>query len=331
MPPPRPPTRLLRRSLASFALWLGLAAGAQAQNAACQRHRAELSSLGDGVGVVRALQSEIGRLQAYHRALNCESGGFLFFDTRPPQCGAVEQRIRALNATYGGAASEDATARRRQLQAVIAADCADPNRAEAASGEPTARGGAQVICVRTCDGAFFPMRNLPDGRGGADAMCQALCPGAEAAAYAMPYGDDALKHAAAIKGGRAYAALATAFRFQKTFVPNCACKPADRTWAQSLAKAESMMVRHKGDIFVTPMQAEALSRPNPKVRLTLVGRADRTAAALAADAAGRSGLVPEAGAAKPAPAEAAGEPAATERAIRVIALDRLAPAKAPTP
>ena len=143
-----------------------------------------------------------------------------------------------------------------------------------------------MVCVRTCDGGFFPMKNLPEGRGGADEMCQALCPGTEAQAYSMPYGDDALKHAASVKGSRAYASLANAFKFRKEFVPNCSCKPEGKTWAQSLVRAESMLVRHKGDIFVTPMQAEALSRP--KVRLTLVGRADRTAAELAADAAGRA-------------------------------------------
>lgn len=259
------------------------------QLAACRRYRAELGSLGDGVSVMRALQSEIGRLQAYQRSLNCEGGNFLFFDTRPPQCGAVEQRIRALNATYGGAATEDNSARRRQLQGMIASQCSSSLRADATPGEIHARGGGQVICVRSCDGAYFPMKNLPEGRGGADELCQALCPGAEAAAYSMPQGDDALRHAATIKGSKAYVSLANAFKFQKAFVPNCSCKPSDKTWAQSLAKAESMMVRHKGDIFVTPMQAEALSRP--KVRLTLVGRADKTAAGLAADAAGRMGSV----------------------------------------
>ena len=289
-----------------------------APNPACPRYRAELASLSDGASVTRALQSEIGRLEAYYRSLNCEGGKFLFFDTRPPQCGAVEQRIRALNATYGGAAIEDHTARRRQLQAFIAANCG-PGPA-GAPGEQYARGGAQVICVRTCDGGFFPMRNLPEGRGGADEMCQALCPGTEAVAYSMPYGDDALRHAASVKGSKAYASLANAFKFQKAFVPNCSCKPADKTWAQALVKAESMMVRHKGDIFVTPMQAEALSRP--KVRLTLVGRADKTAAEIAADAAGRAAgteLKPE--------TAATGEgavPALDRANVRVIAPDRIA-------
>ncbi|MDP4022602.1 DUF2865 domain-containing protein [Methylobacterium sp. NEAU 140] len=259
----------------------------QLPSPACRRYRAELASVQSGVSATRALQDEIGRLQAYFRSLNCEGGKFLFFDTRPPQCAAVEQRIRALNATYGGAVIEDNGARRRELQGLVAAHC-PARETVAGSGEAHARGGSQVICVRTCDGGFFPMKNLPEGRGGADEMCQALCPGTEAVAYSMPNGDEALRQAATIKGSHAYTSLANAFKFRKAFVPNCSCKPDGKSWAQSLAKAESMLVRHKGDIFVTPMQAEALSRP--KVRLTLVGRADRTAAELAADAAGRAGI-----------------------------------------
>jgi len=301
--PHRPIVRSLGRILSIAALALGLsspllvpAAAQETPSAAevrpvpqmpspqCRRYRAELASIQNGGSTTRALNDEIGRLEAYYRGLNC-SEKFLFFDTRPPQCGAVEQRIRALKATYGGAVLDDDGTRRRELQSLVASTCAT-RETYAASGESYARGGPQMVCVRSCDGGFFPLRNLPDGRGGADEICQALCPGTEAQAYSMPYGDDALKHAATVKGSRAYTSLANAFKFRKEFVPNCSCKPEGKTWAQSLVKAESMLVRHKGDIFVTPMQAEALSRP--KVRLTLVGRADRTAAELAADAAGRA-------------------------------------------
>ncbi|MCJ2089338.1 DUF2865 domain-containing protein [Methylobacterium sp. E-005] len=306
--PHRPIVRSLGRVILSAALALGLISAFKVQANAqetptelqaaegrpapqvpspqCRRYRAELASLQTGASTTRALNDEIGRLEAYYRGLNCTEK-FLFFDTRPPQCGAVEQRIRALKATYGGAVLDDSGTRRRELQSLVASTC-PARETYAASGESYALGGPQMVCVRTCDGGFFPMRNLPEGRGGADEMCQALCPGAEAQAYSMPYGDDALKHAATVKGSRAYTSLANAFKFRKEFVPNCSCKPEGKTWAQSLVKAESMLVRHKGDIFVTPMQAEALSRP--KVRLTLVGRADRTAAELAADAAGRAGV-----------------------------------------
>jgi hypothetical protein len=288
----------LRRRVAAMAmgvLALGVALPAVANPFACQRYKAELASLNDNGATQRALQSEIGRLESYFRSLNCEGGKFLFFDTRPPQCGAVEQRIRALNAGYGAQNGEVVAARRRQLLAAIGTTCTDP--ALPVDSDPvsqTARGGGKVICVKTCDGSYFPMGNLPDGRGGADEMCQALCPGTEAVAYSMPNSDEGLRSAATIKGSRAYAALKTAFKFRTSFEPNCSCKREGQSWAQSLAKAESMLVRHKGDIFVTPMQAERLSRP-PKVRLTLVGRADKTAAGLAADAASRNGTAETAG------------------------------------
>ncbi|WP_019906709.1 DUF2865 domain-containing protein [Methylobacterium sp. 77] len=276
---------------AMAAIAFGTAVQAQAPSGQCQRYRYELANLSDGANTARALQNEIGRLEAYYRTLSCEGGKFLFFDSRPPQCGAVEQRIRALQAGYGADNGEVTAARRRQLNAAIASACADtaPRLVDGAVAEQRGRGGPQVVCVRTCDGAYFPMNNLPEGREGANDLCQALCPGTEAVAYSMPYGDEGLKQAASVKGSRAYVSLANAFKFQKSFTPDCSCKKANQTWAQSLVKAESMLVRHKGDIFVTPMQAEAMSRP--KVRVTLAGRADKTAAVLAADAASRIGAV----------------------------------------
>ena len=325
-----------RRALTLLAAAATLAAGwalpARAGDVwACQRYKSELASLNASASTAAALQGELARLQSYYRSLNCEGGRFLFFDTRPPQCGAVESRIRSLNATYGGTDGEVVAARRRQLIAAVSTACSgvtpEPGQEARAGGAQTARGGAQVICVKTCDGSYFPMNNLPDGREGADELCQALCPGTEAVAYSMPHGDEALKYAATIKGSRAYTATPSAFKFRTSFTPNCSCKKEGQSWAQSLAKAESMLVRHKGDIFVTPMQAEALSRA-PKVRLTLVGRADRTAATLAADAASREGaaVAPPEG----DPADRTGTAGDARSAIRVI-VPGLVPVPAPAP
>lgn len=318
--------RVLGLALAALALDGASPAAAAPDVWACQRYRTELSNLNASASTASALQSEVARLETYYRSLNCEGAKFLFFDTRPPQCGAVEARIRSLNATYGGGDGEVVAARRRQLVAAVSSACTGliPGEGQEAqtAGNQTARGGAQVICVKTCDGSYFPMANLPDGRGGADEMCQALCPGTEAVAYSMPHGDEALKYAATIKGSRAYTALPAAFKFRKSFTPDCSCKQEGQSWAQSLAKAESMLVRHKGDIFVTPMTAEKLSRA-PKVRLTLVGRADRTAASLAADAANREGA-----AAAHGPAETAEQAASTgdgRSAIRIIVPSLLPP------
>lgn len=321
----RPQPRRFAPALLLLALvLLGMSAAPAFANVfLCQRYRAELAGLNDGASTQRALQSEIARLQAYYRTLNCDGARFALFEARPPQCGAVEQRIRALNAGYGAENGEVVAARRRQLIAAIGNACtaARPGFETPYEGERTARGGAQVICVKTCDGSYFPMSNLPDGQSGADEMCRALCPGTEAVAYSMPFGDDSLKYAATVRGTRAYSALPTAFKFRTSFDPSCSCKRPGQTWAQTLARAESLLFRHKGDIFVTPMQAERLSRP--RVRLVLVGRADRTAAELAADAASRSGAAASTdGAATALVAEANAVP--QERsAIRVIAPDQV--------
>jgi Protein of unknown function (DUF2865) len=302
--------RLTVRLIAGVLATLSLcqAALAEPNAAACQRFRAELAGLQRDSN--RGQIEEIQQLVAYRQTIGCEGGRFLFFDMRPPQCEQVEQRIRALNAGYGAGAREVSNARRGQLIAAVKDACSGLQSAAASQPKPAdgfGRGGSQVICVRMCDGAYFPMPNLPDGREGADEMCQALCPGAEAAAYSMPPSDGGLTQAAAIQTKRAYSALANAFKFQKTFVPNCSCK-GTQTWAQALVKAESMLVRHKGDIFVTPAQAEAMSRPK------VVGRADRAAATLAATAATRveDGTAEAADAARPATPE--------ERpAVRIIA------------
>ncbi|WP_407518738.1 DUF2865 domain-containing protein [Methylobacterium oryzisoli] len=310
-----PLSRLLVRLLAGLVAVTALVQGARAEPnpAVCQRYRAELANLQRDSN--RGQVEEIQRLVAYRNSIGCEGGKFLFFDMRPPQCAQVESRIRALNSGYGAGATQVSDARREQLVAAVRDACAGlPSTAKPADG--FARGGGQVICVRLCDGAYFPMPNLPDGRDGADEMCKALCPGTEAAAYSMPATDTGLHQAAAIQTRRAYTALPNAFRFQKAFVPNCSCKGQGQTWAQVLVKAESMLVRHKGDIFVTPAQAEALSRP--KVRLTLVGRADKSAATLAATAAARHG-VDEPGEAPAGPPRSAGPE--EKPTVRVIAPD----------
>ena len=117
------------------------------------------------------------------------------------------------------------------------------------------------MCVRSCDGFFFPLSHAPGGRSGADEMCQALCPGAETAAYSMPGGETTeLDRALSLKG-KPYTRLVGAFKFQKAFDPSCFCKKDGQTWAQVLARAETMLGRRPGDIIVTAQKAEELSRP----------------------------------------------------------------------
>jgi hypothetical protein len=127
------------------------------------------------------------------------------------------------------------------------------------------RGGSRAVCVRTCDGFFFPVSNAPGGRESLGEMCQALCPGQETKAFFMsPTGD--IEGAVGVDG-QPYTSLANAGRYQRSFDPNCGCRKPGESWAQVLQQAEALLDRRKGDILVTEAKAEELSRakaPEPK-------------------------------------------------------------------
>jgi hypothetical protein len=265
---------IIRHALALTAALLAMGGSAFAQSA-CQRYRAELASLGRGgsrndAGAAMRLRGEIGRMMGYYHSIGCDRGSFLFFSA-PPECGAIAARIRSMQATYAELASrayshDGGEARRAALRATIGRVCreedAERKTRQAARREleePRRLGGARVICVRGCDGFFFPLDSWPAGRTSEDQLCQALCPGAEAAAYRMPTDGD-IREAVSFRG-KPYVRLANAFKFEKTRDASCSCKPEGKTWAQALQTAERMIERHRGDMIVTAAKAEELSRP----------------------------------------------------------------------
>ncbi|HEX8664879.1 MAG TPA: DUF2865 domain-containing protein [Beijerinckiaceae bacterium] len=285
-------SRALPRLLALAAALLGTAGAAFAQSA-CQRYRAELASLGQGgashnyVAAAQQARGEIARLTGYYQSIGCERGGFLFFGGPPPECGAIAARIRSMQSTVAelaGRAEPDGNgARRAELQAIIRSVCReDDARREAerrasrlARNEevdvPRRLGGGRFVCVRACDGFFFPLESRPAGRASEDQLCQALCPGAEAAAYRMP-ADGEIGEAVSSRG-RPYVRLANAFKFQKAFDQSCSCRKDGESWAQALQKAERMIERGRGDLVVTAAKAEELSRPKLARTAKAKGRA----------------------------------------------------------
>jgi hypothetical protein len=287
-------TSFLRSLIAVTAL---LAAGqaALAQSAQCQRFQAELASLERSggsapTGQMRAQRAEINRLVTYYRNIGCERGplGFLA-GPAPAECGSIAAQIRQLEAGYArlaaqGAEQGDIEARRRQLQAAVQQTCSTEPRGFfeslfgtprqqqqqqvmpegqpiIADDEPRSLGGGRLICVKTCDGSFFPLTTPPGGGQSANEMCQALCPGTETTAFAYPGGDNGLNRAASLSSNQPYTSLANAFKFRKSFDESCACKKPNESWAVVLRKAESMLEQRKGDLIVTAEKAEELSRP----------------------------------------------------------------------
>lgn len=285
------------RFLLAVTAFLAAGQAAFAQTAECQRFRAELANLersggGAPTGQMQAQRAEISRLVRYYSSIGCERGPLSFFAGPPPaECGSIATQIRQLEAGYARLAQQAIDpsaidARRRQLQAAVQQTCSTDQQPrgffESLFGPPRGQqqqeimpegqpiiadegsrsmGGGRLICVKTCDGSFFPLTSPPGGQQSADEMCQALCPGTETTAYSYPGGDDGLTRAISLSGNRPYTSLANAFKFRKSFDESCACKKQGESWAVVLRKAESMLEQRKGDVIVTAEKAEELSRP----------------------------------------------------------------------
>lgn len=142
---------------------------------------------------------------------------------------------------------------------------AEPEPADPFADQPVderPRGGSQAICVRSCDGGFFPLSytaknsNLDDLNG----LCKALCPNAEVKLYTRaPWKD--VNEAVSIDG-EPYPDHPNALKFQKTYDSSCGCKPPNQSWAEALADAERILAeRNSKDQVVTVEQAEQMSRP----------------------------------------------------------------------
>ena len=232
-----------------------LAGSAYAQS--CEALKAEYRSLGSGGGSSAARQ-EIARLSYAYQQMGCANGGFLFFGP-PPACSGIVARMRSLQSQLAAGGGDENRARKAHLRAAIAQACGESERASssASSGGYTPRGGRKLVCVRTCDGFFFPLANRPED-GDTEEMCQALCPGAETAVYRMQEGG-AIQEAVSNRG-QSYMSLPNALKYRTGVSDSCACKKADQTWSQALARAESMIARRGSDIVVDAKLAAQMSQ-----------------------------------------------------------------------
>ena len=120
-------------------------------------------------------------------------------------------------------------------------------------------GGRMAICVRTCDGFYFPVNF--EGIGARDdhsAVCEALCPAAETQVFFMRAGGDV--SLAATRSGQPYTALPNALKYREKLDNTCYCKQQGMTWAQASQGVEDIVEARKGDLVVTPEKAAEMSR-----------------------------------------------------------------------
>ena len=123
--------------------------------------------------------------------------------------------------------------------------------------------GFRTICIRKCDGFFFPISQFgSNSRLSTDAdLCHASCPGADVSLYVQP-NDREVDGAVAVDSGQLYTALPTAFHHRSTVDPTCSCRIPGKSWAETLADAERILgVVGQPDALVSELKAQELSRP----------------------------------------------------------------------
>jgi hypothetical protein len=120
-------------------------------------------------------------------------------------------------------------------------------------------GAGMPVCVRTCDGYFFPLSNSPGGRENQAEMCAALCPSAEMQVFYMS-GNGNIDSAVG-RGGQSYSSLPNAGKYTRSFDPTCGCRKQGESWIVALRDAERMLDRQRGDVIVTQAKSDELSKP----------------------------------------------------------------------
>ncbi|MFL5068837.1 MAG: DUF2865 domain-containing protein, partial [Xanthobacteraceae bacterium] len=124
-------------------------------------------------------------------------------------------------------------------------------------------GTFRTVCVRTCDGGYFPVsfatyqaRFQDDEK-----TCKALCPATEATLFTYRNPGEDINQAVSISG-QPYSSLPNAFKFRSEFNPSCACKAAGQTWSDALKTLDDKATaEQQGDIIVTEESAKKMARP----------------------------------------------------------------------
>ncbi len=222
--------------------------------AVCSQLESQLSSMGTNSGggyqqysdAAKRQRNELAMAQGAAQQAGC-FGGFLFFMPQPsPRCGALMANVDRMQANLSrleqardqnSRYSTTAASRMRVLQALGDAQCG-PQYAPYASGRgyyggpsqlnpPSARGNYRTLCVRTCDGYYFPISDRTNsGHFATDqAVCQSLCPGADVGLYVHQNPGQQSEDMVSLNG-TAYTSQPFAFLYRQSYNPACTCNPA---------------------------------------------------------------------------------------------------------
>lgn len=247
-------------------------------------------------------QAELDRVTQQAKRMGCDSSGFFsLFNQNSAQCGPVNNQIQRMRGNLdqitssleqlrsGGLGGADRENQRRSVLTALAQNNCGPQYAallrDQGPGGPggffgglfgnnnaspvpggdfsTASGTYRTVCVRSCDGAYFPVSfaTVPARFPDDEKTCKALCPAAEATLYAYRNPGEDMNQAVSTTGQQPYTSLPTAFKFRSSFDPACSCKAAGQTWSDALKEVDDKaQLEQQGDIIVTEESAKKMQQ-----------------------------------------------------------------------
>jgi hypothetical protein len=237
-------------------------------------------------------QADLDRVLAQSRKAGCEGQGFLaLFSGFSPQCFPFNSQIQQMRSNLDRMMSDlehlksgnvDQDGQRRTLigelsqnncgaQYTAAANSAGPHGFFDAlfgggtivnpSGDGAPSGTYHTVCVRTCDGYYFPISysTVPARFADDQRSCQRLCPAADVTLYTYHNPGEGMEQAVSVSG-QSYTALPNAFRYRKELSAACSCRRPGQSWAEALKNADDSSTLESGDIVVTDQNAKTLSQ-----------------------------------------------------------------------
>jgi uncharacterized protein DUF2865 len=122
-------------------------------------------------------------------------------------------------------------------------------------------GTYRTICVRTCDGFYYPISYSTTQSHFAEdeKVCRQSCPAAEVMLFAHKNPGEDVNQAVSISG-QPYTSLPNAFRYRQSLDSSCSCRHPGESWSQALKNLDDNTVE-QGDIVVNEQRARQLSQP----------------------------------------------------------------------
>jgi Protein of unknown function (DUF2865) len=296
-------------------------------------------------------QADLDRLSQQSQRLGCQGSGFFsLFSGQSPQCAPLNNQVQQARSNLDrtmmeiqrlqGNSGEREGQRRSVLVALGQNDCGPQYRQYANTGpggffenlfgggnvstSPDAplSGTYRTLCVRSCDGYYFPISysTVPGKFADDEQICRRMCPASEVTLFSHRNpGEDV---SSAVSGtGRRYAEMPNAFSYRKQFNAACSCRAPGQSWADALRQSEDQTLE-RGDVVVTEERARQLSQPRFDAQGKPVAPAPKNPTTNAKSNAAVSGApLPPAGAATsaaPPPAEEKVEEDRSKRKVRAV-------------